>query len=43
MATAGRIDVMVSKELKINGALGCCTALKKPGPMVSETEVIIKK
>lgn len=43
MATAGKIDMLVSKELKINGALGSCTSLKKPGNSgtVSETEVNI--
>ncbi|KRW99808.1 Zinc finger, Sec23/Sec24-type [Pseudocohnilembus persalinus] len=38
-ATASKIDMLVSKELKINGALGCCTSLKKGGTMVSETEI----
>lgn len=36
MATAARCDLFVSKELKISGALGNCTSLKKTGPMVAE-------
>jgi len=36
MATAAKIDLFVSKEIKINGALGNLTSLKKPGPMVAE-------
>lgn len=36
MATAAKIDLFVSKEIKINGALGNLTSLKKTGPMVAE-------
>lgn len=39
MATAANIDVFVSKELRVNGALGNCTSLKKTGPMVAEQEI----
>lgn len=39
MGTAAKIDLFVSKELKINGALGNITSLKKTGPMVSEVEI----
>lgn len=39
MGTAAKIDLFVSKELKINGALGNITSLKKAGPMVSEVEI----
>lgn len=38
LATASKIDLFVSKELKIEGCIGPCSSLKKSGPMVAETE-----
>lgn len=37
MGFAGRLDMYVSKELKIQGAIGPCISNKKGGPMVAET------
>ena len=37
--TAGKIDIFLSKDLRVNGAIGACTSLKKNGPLVGETEV----
>jgi protein transport protein SEC23 len=34
MAFDSKIDVIVSKDLRICGAIGPCTSLKKGGPMV---------
>lgn len=39
LAMAARVEIWVSKELKVQGAIGPCVSLKKAGPMVSETEV----
>ena len=39
IATAAKIDMFISKELKIQGALGVCSSLKKGGPMVAEQEL----
>ncbi len=36
LATAAKIDMFLSKEVKVQGAIGCCSSLKKSGPMVSE-------
>lgn len=39
MCTSAKIDVFVSKELKLSGALGQCSSLKKQNSMVSEVEI----
>mmetsp|Transcript_56435 Transcript_56435/g.85339 ORF Transcript_56435/g.85339 Transcript_56435/m.85339 type:complete len:109 (-) Transcript_56435:327-653(-) len=39
MGFAAKIDVLVSKDLKVCGAIGPCTSLKKGGPMVGELEI----
>ncbi|KAL4494573.1 hypothetical protein ABPG72_004475 [Tetrahymena utriculariae] len=38
-ASAARIDMFVCKEVKIQGAFGSCSSLKKGGPMVAETPI----
>lgn len=35
-ATNAQMEVFVSKELKLSGAIGPCVSLKKTGPMVSD-------
>eukprot|EP00330_Aristerostoma_sp_ATCC50986_P011343 CAMPEP_0114602824 /NCGR_PEP_ID=MMETSP0125-20121206/25371_1 /TAXON_ID=485358 ORGANISM="Aristerostoma sp., Strain ATCC 50986" /NCGR_SAMPLE_ID=MMETSP0125 /ASSEMBLY_ACC=CAM_ASM_000245 /LENGTH=146 /DNA_ID=CAMNT_0001813295 /DNA_START=787 /DNA_END=1227 /DNA_ORIENTATION=+ len=35
----GETSIHLSKELKISGAIGPCTSLKKGSPMVSDTEI----
>lgn len=39
MCTSAKIDAFVSKELRLQGALGQCTSTKKTNAMVSETEI----
>jgi protein transport protein SEC23 len=39
MGFAAKLDMLVSKELKISGAIGPCTSLKKGSPLVAEVEV----
>lgn len=39
MGSAARLECFVSKDLKICGAIGNCTSLKKGGPSVSEIEI----
>eukprot|EP00828_Plagiopyla_frontata_P032649 TRINITY_DN4251_c0_g1_i1.p1 TRINITY_DN4251_c0_g1~~TRINITY_DN4251_c0_g1_i1.p1 ORF type:complete len:484 (+),score=73.58 TRINITY_DN4251_c0_g1_i1:179-1630(+) len=39
MAFCGRTDLFLSKELKVCGAIGPCTSLKKSSPIVSEVEI----
>lgn len=36
MGYAGKLDLHVSRDLRIQGAIGPCISLKKAGPMVSE-------
>lgn len=35
---AGKIEIFMSKDVKVQGAIGPCVSLKKGGPMVSEIE-----
>lgn len=35
-ASNAQLELFVSKELKIQGAIGPCVSLKKTGPMVSD-------
>ena len=35
---AGKIEMFLSKDVKVQGAIGPCVSLKKGGPMVSEVE-----
>jgi len=37
--TSARVELFLSKEMKVNGALGNCTSLKKAGTIVHETEI----
>jgi len=39
MATNAQMEVFVSKELKLQGAIGPCVSLKKSGPMVSDQAI----
>ena len=39
MASSGKIDLFLSKELKVNGGIGPCTSLKKHSASVSEVEI----
>ena len=39
MGNAGKLEVLVSRELKVQGAVGPCISQKKTGPMVAETPV----
>jgi protein transport protein SEC23 len=36
---AARLDVLVSRDLRVQGAIGPCISLKKAGPMVSENPI----
>jgi protein transport protein SEC23 len=36
LAVAAKVEIWVSRELKIQGAIGSCVSLKKNGPMVSD-------
>jgi hypothetical protein len=33
------VELFLSKEMKVQGALGNCTSLKKAGLIVSETQI----
>jgi protein transport protein SEC23 len=33
------MEVIVSRDYKVSGAIGPCTSLKRAGPSVSETEI----
>jgi len=39
IGSAAKIDIFLSKDLRVNGAIGACTTLKKNGPSVGETEI----
>ena len=39
MGYCARLDYYCSKDLKVCGAIGPCTSLKKGTPIVSETEI----
>lgn len=39
MGFGAKLDILVSKDLKVNGAIGACLSLKKSSPMVSEIEI----
>jgi len=39
MGFAGQIQVYTSREIKISGAIGPCSSLKRPAPNVAEVEV----
>lgn len=39
LCSSAKIDILLSKELKVMGALGSCSSLKKTGPMVAEGEI----
>lgn len=39
MGYAAKMDVFVSRELRVQGSIGPCISLKKSGPMVAETAV----
>ena len=36
LAVAAKVEIWVSKEVKVQGAIGSCVSLKKNGPMVSD-------
>ena len=38
-SVGGQCEMFVSKEVKIQGAIGPCVSLKKSGPMISETQL----
>mmetsp|Transcript_22037 Transcript_22037/g.67657 ORF Transcript_22037/g.67657 Transcript_22037/m.67657 type:complete len:777 (-) Transcript_22037:16-2346(-) len=39
MGFAGQIQIYTSREIKISGAIGPCSSLKRPAPNVAEVEV----
>lgn len=39
LVTSAVVELFLSKEMKVNGALGNCTSLKKARPAVAETEI----
>lgn len=39
LASAAKMDVFLSRDLQVSGAIGLCTTLKKAGPSVSDIEI----
>lgn len=39
IGSAAKIDLFLSKDLKVNGAIGACISLKKNGPSIGEVEI----
>lgn len=38
-ASASKLDIFLCKELKVQGAFGSCSSLKKAGPIVAENPI----
>lgn len=39
MGYAGKMDLFISKELRIQGCIGPCISLKKGGSMIADTTI----